>query len=217
MAFCWTNSEPVGVGTVRGWLEAGRRVILYVRHGERPPIPRGDPSFGASLGLTPRGRECALAAGRGLRGAARGIRLRASPMARTRLTASFIAEGAGFGAGLPVADAEEIGVRNVFTDPEGACREMGRSGAMPFMLSYIETGAAPFCRPASEATRAAVDYMERDATAHLNVYCGHDFMIATALAGLRLAHYTAETWIPFLTGLAIVSGDGGAWTPRWFA
>lgn len=216
MAFNWTNSTPVDVKTVREWLEAGRKVILYIRHGERPPISPDDPSFGASLELTPRGRECALDVGRALKGAVREIQLKASPMMRTRLTARFIAEGAGMGKNCPVEDSEEISVRNVFIDPVGVYHAMDRAGVMNFTLSYIETGTAPFCRPVPEATRNALDYMERDAAAQLNIYCGHDFMIATALAGLRLAHFTAETWIPFLTGLVLVSEEDGSWEPRWF-
>ena len=216
MAFNWKNDIPVNIETVRGWLEAGRKVILYIRHGERPPISPDDPSFGASLELTSRGRECALNVGRGLKGAVHGIQLQASPMTRTRLTARFIAEGAGMGRNLPVEDSEEISVRNVFIDPLGVYHAMDREGVMHFTLSYIESGTAPYCRPVPEATRNALRYMEHDASSQLNVYCGHDFMIATALAGLHLAHYTEETWIPFLTGLVLVSTDEGGWKPHWF-
>lgn len=217
MASNWTNSDPVDVRTVRGWLEAGRKVILYVRHGERPPIAPDDPTFGAALELTPRGRECALSIGSALRGAVRSFQLKASPMQRTRITARLIAEGAGLGAGLPVEDSVEISVRNVFLDPGAVHDEMDRVGVMDFMLSYLEKGEAPFCRPLHEAKDLAVGFLERDAKAQLNLYCGHDFMIAAALAGLELARYTAETWIPFLTGLAMASRPDGTWERRWFA
>ena len=66
---------PVGIGQVRRWLEEGARVALYIRHAERPPIADDDPTFGASLVLTPAGERSALALG----GAPQFFRVRPAP------------------------------------------------------------------------------------------------------------------------------------------
>ena len=205
---------PVDIRQVRGWLEEGARVALYVRHAERPPIAAGDPTFGASLALTPAGERCARALGEALRGGFHTARLMASPMERTRRTARLIADGAG-AAGTPVEDAPAIGVGNVFTDAAAAHREMERVGVMDYMLGYLAAGEAPHARPVREATRLAVGWIREAATAPFTLCCGHDLTIAAALAGLELARFRADDWIPFLTGMVLVE-HGGEWSHHWF-
>jgi hypothetical protein len=129
-------------------------------------------------------------------------------MTRTRRTVQLIAEGAGFGAGLTVEDAPEIGVGNVFTDQAGAHRAMRRIGVMPYQLAYLAAGQAPAARPVAEATERATAWMRQAATASLTLFGSHDVTIGTALTGLGLARITAETWVPYLTGLAMVERDG---------
>ena len=205
---------PVDIRQVRRWLEEGARVALYVRHAERPPIAAGDPTFGASLALTPAGERSARALGEALRGGFRAARLMASPMERTRRTARLIADGAG-AAGTPVEDAPAIGVGNVFTDAAAAHREMERVGVMDYMLGYLAAGEAPHARPVREATRLALGWIREAATAPFTLCCGHDLTIAAALAGLELASFRADDWIPFLTGMALVERNG-EWSHHWF-
>ena len=208
------RTPPVDVGQVRRWLEEGARVALYVRHAERPPIAAEDPTFGASLALTPAGEARARALGSALRGSVRGARLLASPMVRTRRTARLIADAAG-ADGTPVEDAPAIGVGNVFTDAAAAHREMERIGVMDYMIRYLDAGEAPHARPVREATRLAIDWIRAAATAPFTLCCGHDLTIAAALAGLELARFRADDWIPFLTGMALVE-RGGEWRHHWF-
>ena len=206
--------KPVGIQDVRQWLHRGARVALYIRHAERPPIHPDDTTFGASLALTEAGERQALALGAELRGTVGGMRLVASPMARTRRTARLFADGAGI-TRQAVEDAEAIGVNNVFTDARGAHAVMARIGVMNYMLDYLAAGEAPHARPVSEATRLAVAWIREKAVSGLSLFCGHDLTIAAALTGLNLARFTAETWIPFLTGMAMVEEDG-AWRNYWF-
>ena len=205
---------PVGIGQVRRWLEEGARVALYIRHAERPPIADDDPTFGAALVLTPAGERSALALGGALRGSVASVRLMASPMERTRRTARLIGDGAG-AVGTPVEDATAIGVGNVFTDTDGAHGEMQRVGVMDYMLAYLATGEAAYARPVHEATRLALEWIHQAATAPFTLCCGHDLMIAAALAGLELARFRADNWIPYLTGMALVE-RGGGWRHYWF-
>ena len=204
-----TSFPPsVDLAAVRDWLASGSRVALYIRHAERPPLQADDPTFGESLGQTEAGERQARAFGAALRGVVADARLLASPMTRTRRTVQLIAEGAGLGAGRPVEDAPEIGVGNVFTDPAGAHRAMQQVGVIPYQLAYFAAGHAPAARPVAEATARAVGWMRRAATAPLTLFGSHDVTIAVALTGLGLARITAETWVPYLTGLAMVEQDG---------
>ena len=47
---------------VENALLSGAHVTLLVRHAERPPLEPGDTTFGATLPITERGREMAMAA-----------------------------------------------------------------------------------------------------------------------------------------------------------
>lgn len=204
-----TSFPPsVDLAAVRDWLASGSRVALYIRHAERPPLQADDPTFGESLGLTEAGERQARAFGAALHGAVADVRLFASPMTRTRRTVQLIAEGMGLGGERPVEDAPEIGVDNVFTDQVGAHRAMQEVGVIPYQIAYFEAGHAPAARPIAEATARAVGWMRRAATAPLTLFGSHDVTIAVALTGLCLARITAETWVPFLTGLAMVERDG---------
>ena len=129
-------------------------------------------------------------------------------MERTRRTVQLIAEGAGLGANLPVEDASEIGVDNVFLDSAGAHREMQRISAMVYMIDYLTAGQALYSRPVPEATRLAIEWIQQAATAPLNIFGSHDVTIATALTGLGLAQFSLDNWLPYLTGLAMVERNG---------
>jgi hypothetical protein len=92
---------------------------------------------------------------------------------------------------------------------------MERVGVMDYMLGYLAAGEAPHARPVHEATRLAVDWIREAATVSFTLCCGHDLTIAAALAGLGLARFRADDWIPFLTGMALVERDG-EWSHHWF-
>ncbi len=208
------SNKAVTVAEVRKWLEAGQRVALYIRHAERPPIDPDDPTFGMNLDLTDKGRSKAVALGAALKGAATGARLWASPMTRTRATVRAVAEGAGLLEGVEVADAGEIGVYNVFSDPVAAYRQMGAVGIMPYLIDYFEQGKAVAAVPIVEATAGSINWIERVATAPLNLFGSHDVTVGAALTGLGLCRVDAEKWVPFLTGIALVESAGG-WERHW--
>ena len=73
----------------------GTRVILMVRHAERPKMDPNDPTFGDALALTYDGVRTAKMLGTALREFADDVQFYASPLTRTRMTAACIAEGMG--------------------------------------------------------------------------------------------------------------------------
>ena len=108
------------------------RCVVLARHGERPPIEEGDPTFGEELPITEAGRELSLACGRAL--AAGGAdpadwAFWASRLRRTRLTAAAAAEGMGR-PGAEVRVTEEASLPGLWiTDQLGTWRGYRRLGS----------------------------------------------------------------------------------------
>ena len=80
---------------LKGELRRGTRVILMVRHAERPKMDPNDPTFGDVLPLTYDGRRTAKKLGTLLREFADDVQFASSPLRRTRMTAACVAEGMG--------------------------------------------------------------------------------------------------------------------------
>lgn len=209
-----SQTGAVKLTEVRDWLEEGLKVALYVRHAERPPILPDDPTFGINLPLTEKGRKQALAFGRVLAGTADSVKLWSSPMLRTRLTVRTIAEGLGLGTGLPVKDAEEISVEQVFSDTHEVHRIMQEVGVFEYQVDYFSKGHAEAATPVAEVTDVMLGWIKKVSTADLNLFGSHDVTVGTVLAGLGLTTITIEDWVPFLTGLAMVHRDG-QWHCHW--
>ncbi len=207
----YTSSETIDYARVRHELEQGRRVTLFIRHSERPPISTDDKEFGRTLGLTPRGIEMARQAGARLAGF-QDVRFCASPMTRCQLTARHFAEGMGL-ADVAVEDADPLGVRGFYYDDPYAVQDLMRQqGYMPYMLEYLRDGVAPFSRPIGPATEQMAEWLRCQTTAQLNVFISHDIFIASFLTGLSIRTYTAEDWVGFLHGAALVHARDTGWT-----
>lgn len=206
-----TSSETLDLPQIRAAIGSGRRAALLLRHSERPPIRTDDKEFGRTLGLTPRGIEMARAAGAHLAGLG-DARFFASPMARCRLTARHMAEGMGL-PDATVTDADPLGVRGFYYEDCYAVQEqMRQRGYMAFMLDYLRDGTAPHSRPIGPATDQLADWLRRNASTRLGIFISHDIFIASFLTGLNIRTYTAEDWVGFLHGAALLEAPGGIWT-----
>lgn len=182
-----------------------------MRHSERPEIRSDDKDFGRFLGLTPQGVEHARAAGQMLAGIV-DVRFAASPMLRCQLTARYFAEGMGL-QDAAVTDAAELGVRGFYyEDPYGVQACMRRQGYMAYMQDYLNRGTAPCSRPIGPATLQTAEWLTRQTVAQLGVYISHDIFIASFLTGLKVRTFSAENWVGFLHGAALVQTPDGVWT-----
>ncbi len=204
------SSSLLDFGDVRAALGRGGRVALFIRHSERPPIRSDDKDFGRHLGLTPRGVAVAREAGAMLAGAP-DVRLLASPMQRCRLTARHIAEGMG----VPepqVEDADPLGVRGFFyRDPYAVQEIMRQQGYMAYMLEYLKKGNALHSAPLMTAMEQTLEWMITQMTVPFVLFVSHDIFVAAILTALRLRSYTAEEWVGFLHGFALIQHGQDPW------
>jgi len=206
-----TSLETLDIPQVRIRIDQGHRVALLLRHAERPPIRSDDKEFGRTLGLTPRGIKAAHAAGVPLTGIS-DVQFFASPMVRCQLTARYIAEGMNL-PDAPIIDAEPLGVLGFYYEDHYAVQEeMRQRGYMEFMLDYLRNGIAPYSRPIGPATEQFAEWLRRHTTAQLAIFISHDIFIASFLTGLKIRTYTAENWIGFLHGAALLEAPDGTWT-----
>ena len=205
-----TAPDTIDFLGIRSLLDQGHRVALFIRHSERPAIRADDKEFGRHLGLTPLGVEMARSAGRRLAGV-RDVRFSASPMTRCRLTALHFAEGMGID--LPVVtDADPLGVCGFYyEDPYAVQDRMRRQGYMAYMLEYLQNGTALHSKPIGPATEQTAEWLQRQTTSQLGVYVSHDIFIASFLTGLNMRTYTADNWVGFLHGAALIHSPATGW------
>ncbi len=211
-------SSPItlDLSHIQAALARGQRVALFMRHSERPAIRSDDKEFGRGIGLTPHGIELARAAGRRLAGF-RDVRFCASPMTRCQLTARHFAEGMGIVDPL-VTDAHPLGVRGFYyEDPYAVQDLMRQQGYMAYMLEYLRKGIAPFSQPIGPATAQTAEWIQSQTTSQLGVYVSHDIFIASFLTGLKIRTFTAENWVGFLHGAALIESSDAHHPVHFFA
>ena len=202
--------ETIDFSRVAELLRQGGRVSLFVRHSERPPIDPDDRAFGRTLALTPQGVELARNAGKHLAGFT-DVRFAASPMVRCRMTAQCIAEGMGL-TDTPVADEPRLGLQCFYYEDPGKLQlAMRRQGYLPFMLDYLRNGIAPHSRPIGVATEQMTAWLKEATVRQLNVLVSHDIFVASFLTGLKARTFTAEQWVGFVHGAAIVHMPNKEW------
>jgi hypothetical protein len=132
-------------------------------------------------------------------------------MVRCRTTAQCIAEGMGL-AEVPVTDEPRLGLGCFYyEEPEKLQHRMRQQGYLSFMLEYLRKGVAPYSRPIDVATGLMTAWLKETTVRPLNVLISHDIFVASFLTGLKVRTYTAEDWVGFVHGAAIVNTQDGGW------
>ena len=195
---------------IRGELAKGNRVVLLVRHSERPRIAFEDKSFGGELPLTANGEQISVELGKMLADATDSVEFRASPLLRTRLTAELIAKGMGLAGAVVVPDAR-IGNGSSFIASELEVWALFRDGEFfkhmdEYMKNGVQRGFAPLASAAEEFERYVLSVF----TAKLGVFTTHDVYIAAYLhaKGVK-TDFCRENWPCFLDSAAIIIEPDG--------
>lgn len=195
---------------VRAELSAGSRVLLLVRHSERPKIDFDDKTFGAALPLTTHGGGLCLEYGKLLAGAAEDVQFRASPLRRTVMTAELVAEGMGL-KGAPVPTDSAIGNDSAFVvDASEVWRLFSDGEFFRHMAEYLATGEARGFAPLAAAAAAYESYALSVFSGRLGVFTTHDVYIAAYLhaKGVK-TDFNRGNWPRFLDAAAIVIRPDG--------
>lgn len=203
-------NREAGIGYVRARLEQGNRVLLVVRHAERPKIDGEDKTFGAALPLTPAGERMSEDFGRLLKGAAQDVQFLASPLKRTVLTARFIARGMGIAEPEIPTDAA-IGNESAYIADELKVWELFRDGSFfSKMFDYFARGTQTGFNDLVPATEAFEAYCLSRFTGRLGIFTSHDVYLAAFAKGSGLiAELTKANWPRFLDAIAFVLRPDG--------
>jgi len=190
---------------------AGARVLLMVRHAERPKLDNDDPSFGMTVPLTPAGHAMAREYGRLLKRFATGrIQFYASPLRRTRETAADIAAGMGL-ENLEIPTDDALGNSSpYFADQYAVYTFFREGGFFEKVFAYIATERQVGFRPLHEATRMLEDWLLAHFTGDLGIFTTHDLYLAAYLAAWgAVPVFSCANWPRFLDAAALVLAPDG--------
>ena len=206
------ETGPVsGFADVRTELERGNRVLLFVRHAERPRIDQEDPTFGAALPITENGKRMCEDFGAALKGASNDVQFLASPLRRTVMSARHIA----IGMGLPDAEIPEddrIGNGSAFIADVVKVWQLFRDhGFFSHMTEYMRNGVLDGFAPNGEAADAYEEYALSKFHAQLGVFSTHDVYIAAFLFARKVkTDWSPDNWPRFLDAAMVVLEPSGA-------
>ena len=196
---------------VKNELRQGSRVLLMVRHAERPHIDPADPTFGAALPITENGRLAAEAYGARLREFAADAQFYASPLRRTVMTAEAIARGMGLAApSIPTDDT--LGNSSFYFADQPAVFELFRDGSFyEKVFAYLRDGRQIGFADLHAATDALEDWALARFTERLGIFATHDLYDGAFLKARGVVEsFTVETWVQFLDAAAIIVRPDGS-------
>ena len=191
-------------------LRAGNRVLLFVRHGERPKMDNNDPTFGEALPLTEEGKRTSVEMGSRLREFAGDVQFLSSPLRRTVMTAAGIAEGMGL-AGAEIPTDILLGNDTFYCADQREVFELFRDGGFfEKVIAYLDTGVQRGFRPIAEATDALEEWATGKFTGKLGIFTTHDVYNVAFLHERRVERdWSTGNWVRFLDAAAIVMEPGG--------
>ena len=207
---CRMPLGEISLEDVSSELRKGGRVLLFVRHGERPKIDNEDPTFGESLPLTAEGVRTSREMGARLREFSGDVQFLSSPLRRTVMTAAGIAEGMGL-AGAEIETDVLLGNDTFYCADKREVFELFRDGEFfEKVFDYMRTGKQRGFRQIDEATDALEEWATERFTAKLGIFTTHDLYNAAFLCARGVKRdWKAENWVRFLDSAAIIIDPDG--------
>lgn len=200
----------ISLNDVLAELERGSKVILQVRHAERPKIDPDDATFGDKLPLTAEGERSSREFGVRLAGYKGDVEFHSSPLLRTRMTALLIAEGMGRGV-TDISTHERLGNGTFYyNDPSKVVEVFKPANFFNACFDYMRTGKMPGFNDLEEASSALEKWLLNLSKAQLTIATTHDLYIAAFLASRNAyTEFSRDTWPRFLDAGAIISPTSG--------
>lgn len=200
----------IDLENVKRLLREGNRVLLMMRHSERPHIDHEDPTFGAHLPITPRGERMSEWVGAQLKDFASDVQFLASPLRRTRMTAAFVAKGMGL-PDVEIPTAELLGNSTFYFADQPAVFNLFRDGSFyEKVFAYIEKGTQIGFNEIHQASDDLEAWVLAQFTGKLGIFTTHDLYNGAFLAAKGVVKsFTIETWIQFLDSAAIIIAPDG--------
>jgi len=194
---------------LKGHVRAGARVAFLVRHAERPKMDLNDPTFGDALALTYEGCRTARKLGTLLSEFRDDVQFAASPLTRTRMTASLIAEGMGV-PDAPIVTDERLGNASFYYEDASEVLEVFKpENFFSASIEYFTTGEQRGFKNLFAATDAFEDWIEKTMKGRFYVITTHDLYIAAFLSARKVGSFTRENWVRFLdAGVILFYPDG---------
>ena len=191
-------------------LDRGNRVLLMVRHAERPPISDDDPTFGQTLPLTETGRQTSRQLGELLRDQAAGAQFLSSPLLRTVMTAEGIAAGMGL-PDAPIPTAPELGNSSFyFSDQREDYELFSQSDFFDEIFRYMARGTLRGFNEIHAASDRLEAWCLERFTGRLGIFTTHDLYIGAYLHARGVeTHFTRANWLRFLDAAAIILAPDG--------
>ena len=191
-------------------LDRGNRVLLMVRHAERPPISDDDPTFGETLPLTETGRQTSRQLGEMLRAYAGETQFLASPLLRTVMTAQGIAAGMGI-PDAPIPTAPELGNSSFYFSNQREVYELfSQSDFFDEIFGYLARGTLRGFNEIHTASDRLEEWCLERFTGRLGIFTTHDLYIGAYLHARGVeTHFTRANWLRFLDAAAIILAPDG--------
>lgn len=191
-------------------LRSGSRVVLQLRHAERPKIDPDDPTFGDSLELTEEGVRTSRELGKRLAEFKDDVRFFSSPLRRTIMTAEMVAEGMGV-SDVKVPVDELLGNGSFYyTDPRVVVKVFNEREFFAACGEYYDTGILPGFVPLREAADACEQWLMDRLNSRLLVATTHDCFIAAFLSARGVVKkFARANWPRFLDCAAIIVDPDG--------
>ena len=204
------NMGEVTLDGVCTLLRSGNRVLLMTRHAERPHIDHEDPSFGATLSITDEGQSTSRMFGEALREFAGEVQFASSPLRRTVMTASCIADGMGIEhPNIPTHECLGNG-SFYFADAHAIWEEFRDGSFFKKCFAYFATGSGRGFADLHASSDALEEWCVAHFTKPLAIFTTHDLYIAAFLAARRVVPlFTESNWPRFLDSAAIVIAPNG--------
>lgn len=200
----------IALDDVIGCLKGGSRVLLFVRHGERPKIDNDDPTFGESLPLTGEGMRTSREMGARLREFSADVQFLSSPLRRTVMTAAGIAQGMGL-SGQDIKTDPLLGNDTFYCADKHEVFELFRDGVFfEKVFEYMHTGVQRGFRQIDEATDALEEWALGKFDARLGIFTTHDLYNTSFLYARGVKRdWSVESWVRFLDAAAIIIDPDG--------